>query len=75
MTLIYILIFLIFLEFLLRNYFEFFKDNDNSNNIKRIPNLSLNAPTSLGFLKPCIIIFFEAIFLTRSMSSVSPPTR
>ena len=34
MTLIYILIFLIFLEFLLRNYFEFFKDNDNSNNIK-----------------------------------------
>lgn len=41
MTLIYILIFLIFLEFSLRNYFEFFKDNDNSNNIKRIPNLSL----------------------------------
>ena len=41
MTLIYILIFLIFLEFSLRNYFEFFKDIDNSNNIKKNSNLSL----------------------------------
>lgn len=41
MSIIYILIILIFLEFILRNYFEFFKDIEKSNNIKRIPNLSL----------------------------------